>query len=227
MNNKKNIKSPLKFQQKLDEVLDGIYDLMELTKESNLPAVSEDDVRCFYEEDGKTGFQVAGQYDRPSEFLQALLDIIRVQYEPCPLGTFFLNSNLGFLFERIPENPFQLGYLSLTSNSNKPFEQFWDEDVLTYIEECGYKLSETSAVYAVASTGWQQYGYDFSSRVSNKLNSGFSISEGLTLISSVINDKTQEPSKHIYAGFCPDEALGTKIRLSLWLFINHQSHYLQ
>ena len=222
MNSKNNIKSPLKFKQKLDEVMDGIYDLMELSKEHDLAAVSEGGVRCFDEEDGKTGFQVAGQFDRPSEYLQALLDIMRVQYEPNPLGTFFLNANIGFILEQIPEYSFQLGYISLTSNTDKSFSQFWDEDVMTYLDMCDYDINKASATYAVVSTGWQRYGYELSSEVSEKLDSGFSVEEGLTLISSAVNDNIEEPSKHIYAGFCPDEALGSQLRLSLWVFTNNK-----
>ena len=222
MNRKNNIKSPRKFQQKLDEVMDGIYDLMELSKEHDLPAVSEDGVRCFDEEDGKTGFQVAGQFERPSEYLQTLLDIMRVQYEPNPLGTFFLNSNIGFILEQIPESSFQLGYISLTSKTDKSFSQFWDEDVMTYLDMCGYDINKASAAYAVVSTGWQRYGYELSSEVSEKLDSGFSVEEGITLISSVVNDDIEAPQKHIYAGFCPDEALGSQLRLSLWLFTNNK-----
>lgn len=213
-----NVNEPLKFQHKLDEVMDAIYELMELTKEQDLPAVDEEGVSCFDEEDGKTGFQVAGQFNRPAELLQSLIDIIRVQYEPSPLGTFFLNSNIGFILDAVPEYPFQLGYLSITSNNNKSFNQFWDEDVLTHIEHCGYALNVASAVFVVAST-WQRYGYDFSSEVSEKLDSGFSLPEGRSLLSAFINENIKGPSKHIYAGFCPDEALDNKIRLSLWLFV--------
>ena len=227
MNEKNNIKSPLKFQEKLQEVMDGIYELFELAKEHYLAPVSEDGVICYDEDEGKTGFQVAGQFDKPSEFLQTLLDIIRVHYEPCVLGTFFLNSNIGFLYERIPASTFQLGYLSITSESDKPFASFWQEDVIPYIENCGYAIKEASAIYAVASTGFDRYAADFAGEVSGRLDSGFSVEEGINLLAASISGKVEEPNKQIYAGFCPDVALENKIRLSLWLFTNHHKHTVQ
>jgi hypothetical protein len=63
-----------------------IYELLEITKEHDSSPPSENEIRGYIEECGKNYFQASGQYERPSEFLQTLLDMIRVIYEPTPLA---------------------------------------------------------------------------------------------------------------------------------------------
>jgi hypothetical protein len=222
-----NIQFPTKFQEKLQDIMEGVYQLFELSKEHDLAPVSEDGVSRYMEEDGKTCFQVSGQFDRPSEFLQSLLDIIRVNYEPCVLGTFFLNSNMAFMYENIPESPFRLGYVSLTSETNKEFSVFWNDDVIPYIDKCGYTVSAASVIYAVASTGKENYGIGFVDSILETLNSGFSVDEAVNLLAASIYDTTEAPRKQIYSGYCLDSALGNRIRLSLWLFIRPKEYTVQ
>lgn len=227
MKDKNNIKSPVKFLEKLQEVMDGMYELFELSKEQSLAPVSDDGVIRYMEGSGKTCFQVSGQFDRPSEYLQSLLDIIRVNYEPCALGTFFLNSNMAFLYERIPDSPFQLGYISISSEGNMQFDQFWEEEVVPYIEKCGYSINDASAIYVVASTGEANYGLDFIDKISTTLNSGFSVDEAMNLLAAPVCETREELIKHIYPGFCLDRALKDETRLSLWLFLNHDESTIQ
>lgn len=219
MNDNTSIKLPAKFQEKLIEVMEGIYELFELSKEHNLKPVSESGETRYMEESGKTCFQVSGQFKRPSEYLESLLDIIRVNYEPCVLGTFFLNSNMGFLYDAIPDKPFQLGYISITSKPNKPFDKFCKEDVIPYIEKCGYSVEDASSIFAVASTGEDNYGIEFIEEISATLNSGFSVEEAVELMAASIFATVDNPTKQIYSGYCLDAALENKIRLSLWLFV--------
>lgn len=227
MNDNRNIKSPANFQEKLIEVMEGIYELFELSKEHHLEPVSEDGVTRYFEESGKTCFQVSGQFNRPSEYLESLLDIIRVNYEPCVLGTFFLNSNMGFLYDAIPSKPFQLGYISITSEPNKKFNLFWEEDVVPYIEKCGYSVERALSIFAVASTGEENYDIDFMDNISTTLNSGFSVDEAVELMAASLCETAEEPTKQIYSGYCLDAALENKTRLSLWLFINPHEHVIQ
>lgn len=217
-----NVKDPRRFSEKLREVMTGIYELFELTREHELSPVSDDGVIRYIEEHGKVCFQVSGQFNRPSEFLQALLDIVRANYEPCVLGTFFLNSNMIFLYDQVPEAPFQLGYISIVDDKNKPFSRFWHEDVLPYIEVCGYTIDDASAIYAVASTGEDKYQLDFMVEIADTLGSGFSADEAVGLLAASVSETIEEPTRHTYAGYCLDEALGNDTRLSLWLFLNSQ-----
>lgn len=223
----KNVKSPDKFQQKLAQVMDGIYDLMEMSKEYNLEQTAEDGCIRYTEEEGKTCFQVSGQFDRPSEYLEALLDLVRVNFEPCVMGTFFLNSNMCFLYDAVPDAPFQLGYVSITSESDKPFGSFWIEDVVPYINRCGYFLGDASSIFAIASTGREKYDLPFVGDVTQTLSSGFSSDEALALMFASLDATKQEPTKRTYAGFCLDAALGRRTRLSLWLFMNPETPMIQ
>ena len=227
MIDRKNINSPAKFQEKLIEVMGGIYELFELSKEHNLEPVSKDGVTRYSEDLGKTCFQVSGQFDRPSEYLESLLDIIRANFEPHVLGTLFLNSNMTFLYNAISEAPFQLGYISITSESDKQFDLFWQDDVIPHINKCGYSVDDTSAIFAVASAGNKYYGMDFMTSVSTNLASGFSVDEVIGLLSASINETVKQPTKQVYTGDCLDEGLNNRMRLSLWLFIHPHDHPIQ
>lgn len=218
--NNPNIRNPVSFQEKLQCIMQDCYDLFELTKESDLSPVGDDGVIRYFEDSGKCGFQVSGQYERPSEFLQCLLDMIRVQYEPAFIGTFFLNSNIGFVYENMPKSSFQLGYLSLTSEAEKAFDQFWLEDVHPYITKCGYHFENAFSIFAVASTGPERYNLTFVTEIAKALQSSFSVEEALGLLKDDLLEDTDPPRKQAYSGYCLDEALGTRIRLSLWIFLD-------
>jgi hypothetical protein len=218
-----NVTNPIKFSEKLQEVMSGIYELFEVTKERNLSSVSDDGVIRYTEEGGKTCFQVSGQYERPSEFLQTLLDIVRVNFEPCVMGTFFLNSNMYFLYDEIPTSSFQLGYASIASEDNQSFSLFWSEKVIPYLEDCGYDIENSTAMYAVASTGKERYGIEFVQEIATTLGSGFSVNEAMDLLASSINPCMTQPRKQTYSGYCLDSELGSSIRLSLWFFIQNKT----
>lgn len=230
---KKNVNSSLPFEEKLQDVMRGFYELFELSKEYNLEPVSDNGTIVYSEETGKCCLQAARQFDRPSEYLECLLDIVRVNFEPCQLGSFFLNSNLCFLYDAIPDTTFQLGYVSLTSEPNKSFEHFWQEDVMPYIETCGYSVKDATSVFVVASTGKERYNLDFVGNTLATLESGFSTSEALGLIAASFNETVEDyetvkaPYKQFNSGFCLDASLENKIRVSLWMFINPHEHSIQ
>lgn len=217
---KPNIKSPLEFNEKLRDVMNGIYDLIELTKEHSLSPVSKNGVIRY--SGNKTCFQASGQYERPSEFLQTLLDIIRVNYEPCVLGTFFLNSNMHFLYDAIPDFPFQLAYASITSQKNTKFEAFWTEDVIPHLIKQGYDMKKALVVFAVASTGNERYGLEFVEEITDVLGSGVSIDEAVCLLKASASEDEISPIKEVYSGYCLDSDLDAAIRLSLWIFIENK-----
>jgi hypothetical protein len=58
-----NIIEPLEFKGKLHEIMRGIYELFELSREKELNSISDDGVIIYDEESGKTCFQVSGQYE--------------------------------------------------------------------------------------------------------------------------------------------------------------------
>jgi len=222
----KNVVDPRRFDRMLQEVMAGLYELFELAKEHELPPVINGG-RAYYEEDGKTGFQVSWQFKRPGEFFQTLLDIIRVNFEPNVLGTFFLNSNMCFLHEQIPDEAFQLGYISIVSDPDQGFAGFWENQVRQRLQKYGYDLQEATAIYAIATTGKDRYNLEFASEIRETLQSGLSVEDAICLIRSGIGIETIKPRKNIYSGFCYDPVLGSRIRLSLWFFILRENRWLQ
>ena len=64
-------------------------------------------------------FQVMQNNDRSHEYLQTILDLVRCNFEPNPLGTFFLNSNVQFIYDAITEDKTNLGYASIVSEPNQ------------------------------------------------------------------------------------------------------------
>jgi hypothetical protein len=194
-----------------------------LTKEEALAPVTNG-VRVYFEEDGKLGFQAAGQYHRPTEFLQALLDMIHVHFEPYPLTTFGLNSNLGYLYEAISDQPFSFGYLSLISQGTKEVSNIWREQVIPYAQRCGYALAAATTVLVVVSTDQQQYDVAWAAGVLQSLNAGYGVHEVQELLMANVTDETPTQTHNTFVGFCVDEALVNKIRISVWLTNNNPVH---
>ena len=170
--------------------------------------------------DPSCDFQLTNQFARPEEFLQSLLDIIRVIFEPRPPGTFFLNSNLDFLTAGIPEGPFKFGYISLVSNAGQTFGDFWAETVTPYLNKHGYHLANTLSGYAVVSTDGEHPRISFVDHASTTLSSCFGEEDVVDMTESFLEGEPRIPRKTIYSGFCIDPALDDKIRLSLWLFLS-------
>ena len=207
----------LSFCAGFKKLLDGAYEVIDGARETTLSPTTEDGVIVYFEELGKLGFQATGQYKRPNDFLQTLLDMVRVAYEPSVLGTFFLNSNMQFVFDEINSNKFCLGYGSLVSRDDQSFEDFYKKNFLPYLHSCGYDASQALALFVVVTTGEDRYGFDLVSDVSSVLNSGFSVNEALGLIASSIDEAIDKPKKTAYAGYCLDSALGSRLRCSAWI----------
>lgn len=204
-----HIRNTKAFTEKLQTVMTALYDLFELAR--------EDDPTPASDEKGKACFQVARQYERPSEFLQALLDLIRANFEPWVLGTFLLNSNMGFLYDDVPTAPFDLGYLSITSDDGQGFADFWNGTVSAHLESCGYDVDKASSLYVVASTGSERYDLAFWEEISAVLDAGFSADDAFNLLAG-----NGLAGKETHAGYCRDDSLQSRIRLSLWLFVPSQ-----
>lgn len=215
----KNIRSSQQFKEKLKGVMGGVYELLECAREYDLKPVDENGVTRYAEDVGKCSFQVSGQYERPAEFLQTLLDIVRADFEPSPLGTFFLNSNMEFIYDAIPDRPFQLAYASLVSEDGQSFVSFFQDAVQPHLKRCGYNASQFSAMFVVASTGRERYGVKFTAEISRALGSGFSTNEAMGLLAAELDAPASEPLKETYAGYCLVPELESRIRLSLWCFV--------
>jgi hypothetical protein len=217
---KRNAIDPGKFKETLNALMMSTYLIFEIARDHELPPISEDGCRTYFEESGKTGFQVAGQFDRPEEFFQTLLDMIRVQFEPATYFTLLLNSNIVFMLENVPEHEFQLGYVSIVSADNQDFRDFWENRVRPHLNNCGYDMENVSSVFAVATTGKERYyNPEFILEIEEILPSMFQTDEVVEMIRSLLTSGNYSKKRNNYCGYCLDSALENRTRLSMWLFL--------
>lgn len=207
------------FLNAMDQIDTGIRELMDILKEHEFPEVSNA-VRHYYVEDGKLPFQVAQQFDRPDEFLQALLDMIRVQYEPFPMGSMLLNANvLAYLYAAINNEQLRFGYLSMLSENRQPFTDFWQSEVTAYSKKNGYSLSDAQAMFVVVTVGDSNYGLPLLTEVNEVLGSGISLKGAVKNVAAEVAGGDAAVTER-FSGFCLDEAMMGRLRVSVWLLFD-------
>lgn len=219
-----NVKHPAVFLQKLIEANDALFQLLEACRESHLPGTGADGCLVNDEESEKHCFQVAGQFSRPGEFLAALLDMIRVTYEPTFFGSFFLNSNPAFIYDAIPKTHFRLGYLSVIGAPGDSFQKVWQEQVLVTMSQLGYDTAWLSSGFVVVGGSAKRMGYDVVDEVTMTLGSTFSTEEVMELLGAGVGLAGRPPMKTWYSGYIFDQGLDDRLRVSVWLFLEGGRH---
>lgn len=101
-----NVVNPEGLRLHLEALIDAMYGAFKQTRETPSNVSKAND------EIDDTCFQVSSKYERPREFFQCMLDMIRIVFEPSPPGTMLLNANPCFIFDAIQQSQFRLGYLS-------------------------------------------------------------------------------------------------------------------
>jgi len=209
-----NINSPSEFGQRVSNTIDNLYYLFEQTCEVELLPVDRREGK-----DWKCLFEASGQFKRPNDFLQCLLDMLRILFEPHPPGTFFLNANPDFIYEEIGADPFRLGYVTAVSEPHESIEEFHKRKLAPLMEEYGYVSNSIFATYVFVTQG--NFSRVKVGDVVNFFDSGFSIDDVLQTLANVIKeDGGIEKRNRSYAGFSTDEALGDRMRVSMWLFMH-------
>lgn len=226
---KKNVTDTSAFAQQFYKVMDSIYDLMELAQEDQPEAPDPNSGIFTLPVEAKIPFNVSGRYERPTEFLTSLLDIVRVNFEPNFFGTFLLNANMDFVQSHIPTHPFQLGYASITHEDieNLDFEEFWNTTVQAHLARCGYLLSQANAAFVVVSTAGEHSGMKLIKKVAGAVTVGVTVDQALDSIASNIKHNKSEMTHDFYTGFCIDESLANSLRLSIWMFNENPGEALQ
>lgn len=214
------IRQPGQFVEAMKTMLFSFGDTLELAREQELPPI-QNGVRLYYPEDGKSCFQTAGQFARPREFLQALLDMVRIIYEPNPPGTLLLNSNWDFLIDALPPVPYRIGYLSMVSQSDENISSFDSRVLSARMSEFGYSCHEAIATYFMVTIGPGRRMLQTSSEVMRHYRSGFSVDEVLSSIAEFAsgdnNPKIRTGS--VFSGVSFDEALEARMRVSMWMIL--------
>lgn len=202
----------------LSQLLSGLSDTFWHLREFDLPKSRIDESKVF-DVSSLCCFQLGCQFTRPDEFLQALLDMLKVTYYHDPFGTLLLNSNPAFIIESVPEKPFRFGYLSVLSQPNESFSDLWNGKVADALRQNHYDLEQASAVFLVVSAGEGRYGVELIDEVGVATNAGFSIEEVFSRIAADIKDEASEPLTGIHAGYVFCEELDLRLRVSLWMFL--------
>ena len=160
-------------------------------------------------------FQIMQNNDRPHEYLQAILDLVRCNFEPNPLGTFFLNSNAQFIYDAITEDKTNLGYASIVSEPNQSVGSFWQDTLTKHLHAVGYDSKCTEDALVVISTGDNRYNLELVKEIHAHIEVGLEITDAINVLANEISDNTQAMAQNVHCGFCMDESLDTKLRVSI------------
>lgn len=219
-----NVPDPRRLADALNQVITGFRDFLEAARESEWPRVTESGCVTYDLETGKCGFQVANQFERPAEFMQCLMDMLRVHYEPELFGTFFLNANIGFALQLLPESPFRLGYASQVSQYGKAFPDFWKNDILPSLEQFGYAIESASGLFVVVSSPRERLDMDAVGTIMEATGAGFKIEDVISEMAAAVAQSSESSSlPTIHAGFVADDALESRWRVSVWLLLDRHT----
>ena len=198
----------------LRKVVEGLYEVFDLAAERPYDPDDND----------KPLFGVSSQFDRPNEFLQTLLDMLRVFFEPDPPGTFFLNANPCFLYEVLSDKPVQLGYASVLSDPGESFSSMLNEKIFPRLAELGYQREACSSAFFAICRGPDRGGRikfndDLLNEAAVVLEANISVAEAWGGLYSAIEGEPRGFPKQNCAGISFDESLGDRLRVSVWLII--------
>ena len=200
------------------------FSLIHLLRERTMSSHAVNGCEIFDEATGPCAFQVTSQFERPPEFLQTLLDMVRVVFEPEPPGTMFLNSNIDFVLNEIGHTPFRLGYLSAISCPGETFADCDRRAIAPRLDALGYRKVNPNATFWMLTYGTHTAPQRQVIRkaIMNQYRAGFTIDQVVPKMSAVAQGLVCDASRSgkTYAGFSRDEALGAnRFRLSVWLFL--------
>lgn len=146
-----NVPEPADFCNQLGQMFSTTHALIDLLREKTLSSHSEDGCQLFDPDSGTCVFQAAGQFERPQQFLQTLLDLVRIIFEPTPHGTLLLNSNIGFVLGEIVNTHFRLGYLSAIRTPGESASEFHRRVIAPQTLALGYGDVIPHAVFLMVS----------------------------------------------------------------------------
>lgn len=175
---------------------------------------------------GKCCWEEIAEQSRPREYLQVVLDLLRVVYEPALPGAFQLNSNWDLVADAIPEESFGLGYLTLTSAPGESIEDFARGGFARRMRELGYAFSDAKASFVAACVPASRFSLKENGRVLRAFDGGLRVDQAFEVIQDVsAGEDCGWPRRGgVVAGLAVDDALtDSRVRISAWLFFG-RSH---
>lgn len=208
------------FAETMTALMRTVGETLELAREHELAPVI-DGVQVYMPECGKANFQTASQFSRPTEFLQTLLDLIRIIYEPYPPGTFMLNSNWDFVGAALPSKPFRLGYLSMMSLPAENIGLFNERVLAVRMNQYGYTRVDAVATYFMVTVGPGRSVLQTSSEASRQFGVGISAHDTLDALALTASrdDEVGIPTGRVAVGVALDEGLEDRMRVSIWMIL--------
>ncbi|MES2979770.1 MAG: hypothetical protein V4731_15205 [Pseudomonadota bacterium] len=174
------------------------------------------------EGDDRFGFSVTGRQQRPAEFLQAWLDLMRVTFEPSPPGTMFLNSNWDFVSANVPAGPFALGYLSVLGEEGEDVAVVAQRCIGSRMRELGYGFERAQATFVSVVFGEQLRGRKLRvcRQAQEVFGGGFRLEAAMAAIESVALGQGYEASAgDVFVGTAYDASIpADRLRISVWMY---------
>lgn len=211
--------NPEFFLSNLIALNDSIFQIMELSREKECEYPNP----VFRSIKLKNCYQVAGQFNRPGEFLEALVDMIRVTFQNQIFGTLLLNSNPSFFYDAIPKKPFTLGYLSKISSPKESFSDFWTSTISEKLEEYNYSLEMATSLFVSVAASKDRMSTNLINQVSEKFQNGLSIGDVLRYAADEIQGMETSLKTEVHTGYVWDDNLYDRLRVSLWLIIEDRN----
>lgn len=213
------LENPQDFVAAFRQAIAGLYQVFDLAAEQPYNPDDYDKPLC----------GVSSQFDRPDEFLQTLLDMMRIFFEPDPPGTLYLNANPCFLYEALSDKSIQLGYASILGDPGESFSSMLHEKIFPRLEELGYRQDTYASAYFAICRGPGQggkikFGDDLICESTMALRANISVDAAWEGLYSAIKEESPAFVQRNYVGLSFDQSLGDRLRVSIWLIIpDHQA----
>lgn len=210
-----NVQDPDKFLQNFAAVNDAVYAFMDTVVDEGCKAAPD----LLFGEEHKPCYQVARQVERPEEFREALLDMLRVTFATKMFGNLLLNSNPLFFYQSIPQKPFTLGYISVLSDPGEGFPQLWERSVVPKFQQYNYSLDRTTSLFISVAGSFERMTVDVLNGVCEVTQAGFSVEDVFENIVGSVKGVDVPLRSEVYSGYVWDNNLFDRLRVSLWLII--------
>lgn len=172
----------------------------------------------------------------PNRFLRVMLDMLHVFFDRQMVGSFLLNGNPSFLFERIPEGAWQLGYASALSEPNACLKTLFEDELVPQLSNRDQQYGSATGMFLAVISHREARLMQLLDEVATFATVGMPVDDVFSRIGGIItagsgdaqtgslDDQSASQSENgnitgsqpfFSTGFAFDDALGDRVRLSL------------
>lgn len=204
------MKTDTDFSISLTHIVEGLFDL----KGMAFAACGEDALYRLPRTDPN--------FDSIDQFQRSLLDLLHVLLINETPSTFALNENPGFLLLcglASSGTPMELRCAMVRGDEHEPFESLYRHKLLPHCQAMGFDLAEASTVYYMVGHGERDMSMEFFDAVNAVTSGDFLVDEAVALFKACAQDEPEGFAKRAYTGFLWEEALGNRLRVSVWALL--------